>query len=293
MPTRKEDGDRETPVFLAKTYRMVDEGSPDIVGWTADGRSFVIKDCDRFTEEVIPKYFKHKNFSSFVRQLNFYGFRKVKDGRPRGASKEKQKPKWEFHHPSFRQGEKELLKDIKRRSYQCTNLFTGSSPPPLIQKDAAHAGPNKGDVEKLRDELASLQRQMADLSGYMQSLVSTVKTLQEEVESVDGKSQATDQHALGPELESTVASDRQDWLQDLQNQNFEAVEGELNAFYEATSTLDMPKLSRISSLEASFEGLPGGTPPAPTQETDLPGGTPPAPTQETDLPAGTLIAGLV
>eukprot|EP00636_Phaeomonas_parva_P012675 CAMPEP_0118863012 /NCGR_PEP_ID=MMETSP1163-20130328/8031_1 /TAXON_ID=124430 /ORGANISM="Phaeomonas parva, Strain CCMP2877" /LENGTH=198 /DNA_ID=CAMNT_0006796977 /DNA_START=552 /DNA_END=1145 /DNA_ORIENTATION=+ len=164
MAPRRGDGERDTPVFLAKTYKMVDEGVEGVVGWTPDGSSFVIRDCDRFTEDVIPKYFKHKNFSSFIRQLNFYGFRKVKDPRPRGQAKDKSKQRWEFHHASFRRGRKDLLKDIRRRSYQ----------------DAANAQPDKGDVDKLKAELSVLQKKMADLTGSMESLVGAVQTLQTE-----------------------------------------------------------------------------------------------------------------
>ena len=35
-----------------------------------DGKTFVVKDTQRLAETVLPKYFKHRNFSSFVRQLN-------------------------------------------------------------------------------------------------------------------------------------------------------------------------------------------------------------------------------
>lgn len=46
--------------------------------WSETGDSFVVKNTQDFASKVIPCFFKHSNFSSFVRQLNFYGFRKVK-----------------------------------------------------------------------------------------------------------------------------------------------------------------------------------------------------------------------
>ena len=54
-----------------------DEEYPDVAAWSADGDRFYIKDQKKFAEEIIPQYFDATKFPSFVRQLNFYGFRKV------------------------------------------------------------------------------------------------------------------------------------------------------------------------------------------------------------------------
>ena len=71
-------GRDQQPLFLRKTYQMLETCPQGIACWSEGGDSFMIKDPDRFAAEVIPQYFSHNNFSSFVRQLNFYGFRKVK-----------------------------------------------------------------------------------------------------------------------------------------------------------------------------------------------------------------------
>ena len=59
--------------FLTKTYDVVDDPNTDtVVSWGFAGNSFVVWDANAFATVILPRYFKHSNFSSFVRQLNTY-----------------------------------------------------------------------------------------------------------------------------------------------------------------------------------------------------------------------------
>lgn len=61
------------PPFLTKTFELVDDPVLDpIISWGSRGESFVVWDPVELSRVVLPRNFKHSNFSSFVRQLNTY-----------------------------------------------------------------------------------------------------------------------------------------------------------------------------------------------------------------------------
>ena len=68
------DSHKSVPApFLTKTYQLVDDPSTDhIVSWGEDDTTFVVWRPPEFARDLLPNYFKHNNFSSFVRQLNTY-----------------------------------------------------------------------------------------------------------------------------------------------------------------------------------------------------------------------------
>ena len=86
-------------MFFKKT-----EDSNETICWSKDGKSFIINNTEKFIR-ILPKYFKTKNYSSFVRQLNMYNFHKIKnkDGLH------------EFQHNQFQRGAIDNLKFIVRK----------------------------------------------------------------------------------------------------------------------------------------------------------------------------------
>lgn len=70
---------QEISNFIMKTYKILeDKKNAHIIEWTDNGNCFIVKNKDLFENEILPKYFKHKKFSSFVRQLNMYDFHKIR-----------------------------------------------------------------------------------------------------------------------------------------------------------------------------------------------------------------------
>ena len=53
---------------------------PRVIAWSSSGKAFRIYDTHAFANVVLPKYFRTKKFSSFQRNLNLYGFTKIRRG---------------------------------------------------------------------------------------------------------------------------------------------------------------------------------------------------------------------
>lgn len=101
------------PDFAKKLFQLLQDSEHlATVSWSQGGDSFIIWDMTKFTNDVLPKYFKHSNFSSFVRQLNKYDFHKVKLS---NELKSKTPNVWEFQHPDFTQYNVNGLDNIKRK----------------------------------------------------------------------------------------------------------------------------------------------------------------------------------
>ncbi|CAH0478822.1 unnamed protein product [Peronospora belbahrii] len=90
--------------FVSKLYRMVDSEPSTIVSWCRGGSAFCIVDPKIMAEHCLPKYFRHRRFSSLIRQLNFYSFYRVQEGQLTI-----------YQHSFFRKGRPDLLVHIKRR----------------------------------------------------------------------------------------------------------------------------------------------------------------------------------
>ena len=123
-------------------------GQTSIVSWLSHGRALRVHDPDAFVTKVLPRYFKQSKITSFQRQLNVYGFRRIVFGRDAGA----------YHHKYFLKGARDLAfritrVGIKKTGVRSTYLFEEEEPdfysmPPIdvssllsLDDEAHHTSP--------------------------------------------------------------------------------------------------------------------------------------------------------
>ena len=79
----------DTTTFPFRLYDMLEAAEPNkfdhIVCWVFHGRSFKVHDSKEFEERILPEYFSGQSkYKSFLRQLNFYKFKRTTDGNDKG-----------------------------------------------------------------------------------------------------------------------------------------------------------------------------------------------------------------
>lgn len=78
-----------SPTFPVKLHMILSNPEFEkIVGWLPHGRAWRVLDHKALEEIVIPLYFRHGRYSSFARQINGWGFKRVVHGADYSKSKE-------------------------------------------------------------------------------------------------------------------------------------------------------------------------------------------------------------
>jgi hypothetical protein len=117
------------PTFPAKLQAILSRpDNADIIAWMPHGRSWRVLKPREFEVKVIPLFFEHAKFSSFIRQANGWGFRRITQGRDRNS----------YYHPLFLRNLPHLCKNMKR--------------PGVSQKTAADPD-HEPDLNKISEQL--------------------------------------------------------------------------------------------------------------------------------------------
>ncbi|KAG6028000.1 hypothetical protein E4U40_001250 [Claviceps sp. LM458 group G5] len=154
--------------FIHKLYNMLEDSSiQHLISWTPTSESFVMSPTADFSK-VLSLYFKHTNISSFVRQLNMYGFHKERDV---FHSPNPDSTMWEFKHGngSFKRGDIAGLRDIKRRASRHSLVHREPNyPKPGSSQPGLPADPIPPPPESVDARLANLEHMLYDMSARLQ-----------------------------------------------------------------------------------------------------------------------------
>lgn len=187
----KRDGKTKPTVFLQKTYDILSNSSlHSIITWDESGTSFLIKKVTDFCSEVLPTYFKHSNYASFVRQLNMYGFQKLRELHTEIA----------FKHPLFLRNRPELLSQIQRKTSETQNFAVVNTEITtkisVIETKHREMAREMQDLEARNVEMTLQNQCMVRELGAYKEREQKLEKLLVAVTTFIGNSQATDLQSL-------------------------------------------------------------------------------------------------
>jgi hypothetical protein len=140
-----------------------DEGLSEVMEWDGVTKSFIIIDIEKFTTQVLAQHFSHTNLSSFVRQLNNYGFSKL----PRGDGL------LQYFHKDFVLGRWDSLYKISKGQTEKANskAFDEES---CSHPDCKGCKQLENRVVKLENTVSYLMQQTKELKMINQALTSYI-----------------------------------------------------------------------------------------------------------------------
>ncbi|KAH9939093.1 HSF-type DNA-binding-domain-containing protein [Epithele typhae] len=164
--------------FVTKLYQMInDPKSSQFINWTELGTSFVVSNVGEFSRTILGSHFKHNNFSSFVRQLNMYGFHKI-NRTPRAQRTSADVQTWEFSHHKFLRGRPDLLEEIKRKALE---------PDPSLKHRVELPGEVAAQLSSMRDDNHRLMVAFQQERQKVDRLVSVTKAMYDVMVKTCGK----------------------------------------------------------------------------------------------------------
>lgn len=150
--------------FIFKLYEILnnEKENSNMIHWNSSENGFIIINFENFRNIILPKHFKHHNYSSFVRQLNMYDFHKTKNDKL-----------LEFINKRFQRNQLKMIKSIKRKKKSSENIEEGNNPL-LNRKENL---PENRHIEILSKKLNIIQDKLIEMENINIKLKNTVNEL--------------------------------------------------------------------------------------------------------------------
>ncbi|KAI8333094.1 HSF-type DNA-binding-domain-containing protein [Chlamydoabsidia padenii] len=164
-------------IFFFSIRIMNDKSLHSIIRWTEQGTTVCISNSILFCKSVLPHYFKHNNWHSFVRQLNLYGFRKVYHFNIAiDYASGRQETVWQFKHRHFHRDSEDSLILIQRKlpSCQLTQAAKNQKITKLLAGIEKRLEVAEKEHEEVRIETQHLRQQHQDQQKILFNLMEQV-----------------------------------------------------------------------------------------------------------------------
>lgn len=259
--------------FVTKLYQMINDPKSQLfIAWTELGTSFVVSNVGEFSRSILGSHFKHNNFSSFVRQLNMYGFHKI-NRTPRAQRTSTTSQTWEFSHPKFLRARPDLLDAIKRKALE---------PDPRERGRVELPGEVARLLNDMRDENKSLWREISRLGGRVPSHIANTLSqstssssttgpklhIGGEEEDEDGSDEGFSFNIMGPGISMGMGGGGEAWMNwagaemRRERRKVEKLTGIVRALCDAIGSVSPTLVQELNALNAPSPS-PSPVPPSP------------------------------
>ncbi|KZT00387.1 uncharacterized protein LAESUDRAFT_718183 [Laetiporus sulphureus 93-53] len=183
------------PPFLQKLYECADFALTEVLGSStilgmmslSAGQKMGIRSTysvlnhERFAREVLGRWFKHQKFTSFVRQLNMYGFHKIPHLQQGVLKSDTDTEPWNFEHPHFHRGQPDLLCLIQRKKQPANNADEADLSDAANPSASVNGTPGQVlDINTIVNGIAAIKRHQQAISADLNALKKSNDLLWEE-----------------------------------------------------------------------------------------------------------------
>jgi hypothetical protein len=129
----EDDFDENAKIFPQRLMEILSEPfNIDAITWLPHGKAFIIINRQKFSDQILPKYFRKTKFTSFTRKLNRWNFTRVTRGPELGA----------YYHEFFQRGNEALCTQMYCKNDRA-KFAVSKVAPNTASKTDSEAAPSK------------------------------------------------------------------------------------------------------------------------------------------------------
>ena len=164
--------------FISKLYDILNDNTyNDIIHWDNEGSKIIIINITSLCDVVLPKFYKHSNYSSFVRQLNMYGFHRSQGIIKDGVCFEheffnKKMTKEQINQIIMKDKKKSFLSDYfnidNEHTSNSTDIFSSNNEKEILKQLLDKIEENSKSINQLQKDVEELNNQNKNLNENLQ-----------------------------------------------------------------------------------------------------------------------------